>query len=92
MPWIAIVAAVSLGASLGRAFNDGEFPSRNAMHLDARRTARARSIGEGIPPWRVWPSDADRESNRSSPSSFRMLVMRSVVYTDDAFSFLKKEN
>lgn len=89
MPWIAIVAAVSLGASRGRAFSDRAFSSRNAMHLDARRTARARSIGEGIPPWSVWPSEADRESN-TSPSSLRILVMRLVVYTDDAFSFLSE--
>ena len=47
------------------------------MHLRASRTARARSVGEGIPPWRVWPSEADRESKSLPPSSLNILVMTS---------------
>ena len=53
--------------------------SRKAMHRLESRTARARSSGDGMPPWRVWPSEAERESKSSAPSSLRMLVMSSVV-------------
>ena len=53
--------------------------SRKPMHRLESRTARARSRGEGMPPWSVWPSEAERESKSSAPSSLRMLVMSSVV-------------
>lgn len=53
--------------------------SRNCMHRSASRAARVRSSGEGTPPWRVWPREADRASNRSLPSSLRILVSVSVL-------------
>lgn len=58
------------------------------MHLSERRAARVRSRGEGTPPWRVWPREAERASKRSLPSSLKILVRVSVVYTEEDFSAL----
>ena len=56
------------------------------MHLTASRTARTRSIGDGVPPCCTWPGTANRDSKRPLDSSRIMLAMISVVYVFDACS------
>lgn len=58
------------------------------MDLSDSRTARVRSVGEGIPPCRVCPREAERESKSDPPSSLNILVITSVVYTSEETSFL----
>jgi hypothetical protein len=49
------------------------------MLFKANRTAYARSSGDGTPPCKVWPKEAERESKSAPPSSLNILVITSVV-------------
>lgn len=82
LPWIVITAADS--GLTGRLFegycrNSSWCCSMNAMHFNDSRTARTRSIGDGIPPCNVWPSAAERASNSDRPSSKYIFVKTLVV-------------
>ena len=82
LPWIVITAALSSGATLTRpgcACSRAWWSSKKDIQRRERRVARARSMGEGTPPWRVCPRAAERESKRAPPSSLSILVMTSVV-------------
>jgi len=59
------------------------------MHLSESRTPRTRSIGDGMPPCSVCPSEADRASNNVPPSSCNIFVINVVVYTLDDASLLQ---
>jgi hypothetical protein len=60
----------------------------NAMHFKDSLTARALSVGDGMPPCNVWPRLAERASNKEPPSSWNIFVRTSDVYTSDDRSFL----
>jgi len=81
-PWTVMTAAEPRVCLRDLSFRDFIFTdcsSKNVMHFIERRTARARSSGEGMPPCNVCPSEAERESNKDPPSSLRILVITSVV-------------
>lgn len=70
--WIVITAADSRGAARlrsGFCRSTSWYRSRKLIHLSERRTARTRSMGDGIPPCRVCPREAMRESKSCPPSS-----------------------
>ena len=91
LDWIVITAADSGPAHrILRCFDSISWcSSMKAMHLNDNRTARARSIGDGTPPCKVCPRDAERASNSLPPSSWNILVNMDVEYTEEAASDLE---
>ena len=49
------------------------------MHFMERRTARVRSMGEGVPPCWTWPGMLSRDSKRSWASA---RIMSAISFTE----------
>ena len=77
-PLIPITAILSASSQIS-SFVLPAYDSSAWMHFTARRTARTRSMGEGVPPCWTWPGMAKRDSNLPRDSSRIMLAITSVV-------------